>query len=288
MNSESIEVEHWSGAGNRFVLVDNREQKVRSFSKELVRRLCRRENFLDAEGLLVFTDFDQPSRQFFYEFYNPDGSSGMMCGNGARCAIRYGILRNQIAINEVQLIFNGRSYKGELIEPDLVRLHLPAPNEIQMNNDWTYVHVGSEHIVIDAAQFIDTLEQFQQFQLERFAENKLDFYRLETGRKALNLNLAFFDESNQLIHLRTYENGVFQETQACGTGAISTSIAFWKRNIVQQERIRCLPISKRMLVVDMKVNDQGETIQEIILQGDARQDISSTEFSLKSMEYRSN
>lgn len=275
----TIEVQHWSGAGNRFVLLDNRNQHLNSPSKNLIEKLCHRIHLPFAEGLLIFIRTNDDQSVVDYEFYNPDGSTGVMCGNGARCAVRHALKQLKSNRTNVELILNGRSYQTELIEADRVALRLSSYNALKFFDRWTYINVGSEHIVVDLRSSVRTIDEFQRFPLVKFAEENLDDFRKQTNIFSLNVNIAFLTSDDDLIHLRTYENGVFDETQACGTGAISTALAFFKRNEICRTTIDILPLSGRKLRVKFE-NEQ------IILEGDAREDSSSTEFDLESMIYR--
>ena len=95
---------HFSGAGNDFVVIDGREGNVSAFREvPCIEALCREyktdglmilgmpgQAGHDGEapaGLDVVADPDRPSVDFTMEFYNPDGSGGMMCGNGGRCIV---------------------------------------------------------------------------------------------------------------------------------------------------------------------------------------------------------
>src|SRR5947207_1673637 len=75
-----------SGAGNDFVMVDNRDGSLR-LDKPAIARLCDRHRGVGADGLLML----EPSSaaDFRMRYYNADGGEAEMCGNGARCFARY-------------------------------------------------------------------------------------------------------------------------------------------------------------------------------------------------------
>jgi diaminopimelate epimerase len=282
-----LEVEHWSGAGNRFVIVDNRKQGINSpWDPLLVKTLCRRITLPNAEGLLVLLEIDKQNSSCNYDFYNPDGSTGLMCGNGARCAVRHAVLTNSLDVNEIELTLNGCSYTAQLVDNDCVALRLPLYKEFRLIDSWTYVNVGSHHVIIDARDLVQSIEEFYRFDLIKFANENLDFYRNKVGISYLNLNIAYPINDQATIQLRTYENGVYDETQACGTGAVSTAIAFWKRNIIRNTRIQLIPKSQRILTVHLDIDDKEENILAMILEGDARQDAFSSQFDTRSMQYQ--
>jgi diaminopimelate epimerase len=280
----SIELQHWSGAGNRFVVIDNRKKSIQHLSTKLVKRLCQRSLLPNAEGLLVLLDIDQAHSSCTYDFYNPDGSTGVMCGNGARCAVRHAISIEHWQTKNIQLFFNGCSYNAHVNDGDRIALCLPLYKELRLNKCWTYVNVGSDHVILDARQLVSSIDEFHRFDLIRYADEHLNTYRNQIGVRSLNLNLAYVTSDTLSIHLRTYENGVFDETQACGTGAVSTAIAFWTRKLVRQVDIHCIPKSERVLIVHLDVDEQNQSIVGMILEGDARQDACATQFDTMSTE----
>lgn len=85
----------YSGAGNDFVVLDGHSEDVGHYREAgVIRSLCSREDgFLaadgriGADGLMILSGAD--GYDFSMEFYNPDGSSGMMCGNGGRCIVAF-------------------------------------------------------------------------------------------------------------------------------------------------------------------------------------------------------
>ena len=74
------------GAGNDFILMDDRSLAFPAADTSFIARLCDRRRGIGAEGLLLV----QPSvdADFRMRFFNPDGSEADLCGNGARCIAR--------------------------------------------------------------------------------------------------------------------------------------------------------------------------------------------------------
>src|SRR6202167_2326454 len=77
-----------NGAGNDFVLVDNRSQNI-ALSTAQIRRLCDRQRGVGADGILLLIPCASGNADWAWEFYNSDGSAAEMCGNGARCFARF-------------------------------------------------------------------------------------------------------------------------------------------------------------------------------------------------------
>lgn len=77
------------GAGNDFIVLNNRELKLPvSAFPDLARRVCTRRVSLGANALMV-ADFPTQGGDLRMRFYNADGSEGEMCGNGVRCVGKF-------------------------------------------------------------------------------------------------------------------------------------------------------------------------------------------------------
>lgn len=76
----------YHGAGNDFLLADNRSGDL-ALSPEQIRHLCARHTGFGADGVMLLENSDESA--FRMVFHNPDGSGGMMCGNGGRCIVSF-------------------------------------------------------------------------------------------------------------------------------------------------------------------------------------------------------
>jgi diaminopimelate epimerase len=83
-----LEFVKMNGAGNDFVLIDNRAGKIRLTTEQIV-RLCHRHRGIGADGLFLLVPNTSGKAEWSWEFYNSDGSIADMCGNGARCFARF-------------------------------------------------------------------------------------------------------------------------------------------------------------------------------------------------------
>ena len=77
-----------NGAGNDFILIDNRSGKIKLTTEQVV-RLCHRQRGIGADGLFLLVPNTSGKAEWSWEFYNSDGSTADMCGNGARCFARF-------------------------------------------------------------------------------------------------------------------------------------------------------------------------------------------------------
>ena len=83
-----LEFTKMNGAGNDFVLIDNRARDLRLSTEQIV-RLCDRHRGVGADGVILLVPCESGQADWAWEFYNSDGSTGEMCGNGARCFGRF-------------------------------------------------------------------------------------------------------------------------------------------------------------------------------------------------------
>src|SRR5215467_4684543 len=83
-----LEFSKMNGAGNDFVLVDNRTLGLR-LTKQQIGFLCDRHRGIGADGVILLKACLSGKADWAWDFYNSDGSTGEMCGNGARCFARF-------------------------------------------------------------------------------------------------------------------------------------------------------------------------------------------------------
>ncbi len=273
MPMETFNYTKMSGAGNTFILLDGRELPAGIDLAVLAPLLC--DYALEhggADGLIAVEPRDAGG--FLMRYYNRDGSTGMMCGNGGRCAVRFafdrGLVDDASAITFVnagipyRAMLSDRGVKVFFPEPRGFRLRFP----LHLLGSWRtchYADVGTPHAVV----FIDEMEEAElkhiaQLDLHVWGNRLRNHAEFAPGGANANFVEVLPDRSG--ILLRTYERGVEAETGACGTGAISSAI------IVSMLRGLTPPIavttsSGGVLRVDFK--REQEQITNVSLEGDA-------------------
>lgn len=212
-----------NGAGNDFVMIDNRDLRY-SFDKEAIARLCDRHRGIGGDGLIAVEPAENGA-DFKMRYYNADGGEAEMCGNGARCFARFA---SKVAAKSGGITFETLAgvIGAELIG-DEVRLAMSAPHslalvtELGVDGEKLKVHflnTGVPHAVV----FVDNLEKTEIVRLGRALR-----YHEHFAPKGTNAN--FIGElPGGAIAIRTYERGVENETQACGTGVTAAALIFAK------------------------------------------------------------
>lgn len=203
----------YSGAGNTFVLIDNRDNSV---SPAGVVDLCAEEK---VDGV-IFIELS-PLADFRMRIFNRDGSEAEMCGNGARCVKPFlaelGHIQPSYTI-EVHNRIIRLSDSPHGIAVDMAQA-LPLPQKAKllvasMAIQAYYIDTGVPHLVvfspnIDVAP-VDTLGRRLR-------------YHPDLGSRGANINFVQ-RLSPSTIQVRTYERGVESETRACGTGATAAAL----------------------------------------------------------------
>src|ERR1700679_3354221 len=77
----------YQGAGNDFILIDNRPLAIDYHNPELISHLCDRRFGIGADGIMFLQDIEGYDFEMIY--YNADGQPSSMCGNGGRCIVAF-------------------------------------------------------------------------------------------------------------------------------------------------------------------------------------------------------
>jgi diaminopimelate epimerase len=262
-----------SGAGNIFAVIDN--SKI-NLTKEYYSSICsfiislHEFDNVSCEGILILNN----SNEFDFDvwFFNPDGSSGMMCGNGGRCAFAFADF-NQIIKSGKDIYFftmAGENY-GVKYSNNMISLYMPNP--IQFKPDFevesdgkkiigSYINVGSDHFVFDFEN------SYLKENFDFSGSGLIDFvkkirYRFDLFPKGTNVNY-YRKIDNETFELRTYERGVEKITGACGTGAISTAWHLVSNNLAAYP-VTIIPPSGLKLITAIEIIDEKKN--SLILTG---------------------
>lgn len=209
-----------NGAGNDFVVVDNRDNSL-DLSREQIERICQRQRGIGADGFLA-VEPAQNGADYRMRYYNADGGEAEMCGNGARCFARYvnrlegGSIEStsfETIAGTIKADFFGENVKIQLSEP----FDLSLRDSLSIEGTDYEVHsvnTGVPHAVV----FVDDLSKVDIVSLGSAIRHHDHFAPAGT-----NVNFVGVLE-NDHIAIRTYERGVENETLACGTGMVACAI----------------------------------------------------------------
>lgn len=237
-----LEFTKMNGAGNDFIVIDNR---FFAFSgaelSSIARRFCPRRTSVGADGVLALeTRGLDDGVDFRMRYYNADGSLGSMCGNGARCLVKFAFDAGLFPAGTCAFLTDAGLYKATVLSGGDVRLFVPAPadyhvtkvpvpDSIQMQAEAAhYIWTGTEHAVC----FVQDVEAYA-VDLHGPALRR----RQEFGPNGANVNFVEVAETADVVTVRTFEKGVESETLACGTGAIAAASVAYLTGQVQGKKI---------------------------------------------------
>lgn len=211
---ENAKLFKWSGAGNDFVVVDGRGKDVTAFrTAPVVSRLCSEHS---TDGLMILKE--SAGHDFSMEFYNPDGSCGMMCGNGGRCIAAFAsylgicgphcVFEAPDGVHTADILSHEEDNKWE------VRLGMVDVAGVNEMLGGYFLETGTRHFV----KFVPDVEK-----VDVETEGRLLRMRPEFAPQGSNVN--FVSVAPEGLRVRTFEKGVEGETLACGTGLTASAIA---------------------------------------------------------------
>ena len=216
----------FDGAGNDFVVVDNRDGSFRLGTDEIA-RLCHRRFGVGADGLMTL---DAASDGFDFEmrYYNSDGRLGSMCGNGGRCIAAFAHVLGLGRELRFEAFDGLHDATIQLWDTDrrlgIVNLGMRpvAADSVRRCLDGWFLDTGSPHYV----QRVDDLEHFDVVGEGRSIRHLADHFPEGT-------NVDFIEDlPDGRLMVRTYERGVEDETWACGTGVTAAAIVSGNRSLV--------------------------------------------------------
>lgn len=251
MSAQTIAFRKMHGAGNDFILIDDRDGSFPLGERGWIATVCARRTGVGAEGLILV----QPSEQadFRMRFFNPDGSEVEMCGNGARCVARFaheaGIAPQTMTIDTVAGILRAKTMG------DLVCLHMTEPTGWRLGETLTiegrevefgFVNSGVPHVVVQVDDLdgcdVRTLgAAIRYHEVFRPAGTNANFI-CPTGPSALKV--------------RTYERGVEAETLACGTGIVASALLAARQGQVTPP-VKITAAGGDVLEVDFELDAEG-------------------------------
>ncbi len=257
-----------NGAGNDFVVMDNRSGVIR-LTRGIVRTLCDRKRGVGADGaILVETT---PHADYRMRYFNSDGGEAEMCGNGARCAALFASdLGLGIRVGEeVRLRFHAlpgfmtavvRGHRAAVSMTDAVGLRTnvsltwPSGREVVH-----FVNTGVPHAVV----VVDDWESLTEDRVvKKGREIRL---HKEFSPDGANANFIRVREDG-VVNIRTYERGVESETLACGTGSIAAAVVLSHLGLAESP-VGVMTRGSELLHVSFTPTATGAT--DIVLEGPA-------------------
>ncbi|MDB5114642.1 MAG: dapF [Mucilaginibacter sp.] len=252
-----IQFYKYQGAGNDFILVDNRKNSVNHHNVQLIAHLCDRRFGIGGDGIMFLQD--KPGYDFEMVYYNADGQPSSMCGNGGRCIVAFAKFLGIIKTETDFLAVDGPHHARISESGDWVSLQMIDVDTITKDADAYVLNTGSPHYVA----FADDLEHKDVYTEGHAIRNNETYH-------ANGINVNFVEHNgNGGYFVRTFERGVEDETFACGTGVTAVALAMAKHN--NQTGTIETPIKVLGGDLNIRFNYDGDVFTHIFLEGPAVQ-----------------
>jgi diaminopimelate epimerase len=211
---KGIPFSKYQGAGNDFILLDNRSSIwLRWEDTERIRLMCDRRFGIGADGLILLQNRDGYDFEMIY--FNADGREGTMCGNGGRCIVAFA---RQLGIANTACRFLAIDGEHEALADtnDWISLKMSDVHSVEQGEDHYILNTGSPHYVVFVQDLTD-IDVVETGQAIRYS----DRFRKE------GINVNFVEKKQEGLEVATYERGVEDETLSCGTGVTACALAFY-------------------------------------------------------------
>ena len=261
------------GAGNDYIYVDARERDMDW--PDLARRVSDRHFGIGADGLILLRESESADARM--QMFNADGSEGMMCGNGIRCFVRFGL--DSFALDDARSSFDIETASGVLNvrpireggvmtrasvsmgEPELrpSRVPVAAPDDMERVLNYPLAVDGSDILVScvsmgnpHAVAFLDDpVDDYELTRIGPMVENH-PFFPDRVNYEIVNVL------SRDRMKVRVWERGS-GITLACGTGACAAVVAARLNGLVDDDVTVQLPGG------DLRVSWPGDG--EVVMEG---------------------
>lgn len=226
----------YSASGNDFVIFHT--FKNQDYSQEAI-RLCNRTEGIGADGLIVLV----PNTTYDFEwlFYNSDGSTASMCGNGTRACAHYAVTNGLASENLTFLTGAGAiscEINGNIVETQMTKPKVIKEPFEEEGLTWYLIDTGVPHLVT----LVEDLNVYDKMLSRRMREKH-------------NANVNYAKVENGKVYVRTYERGVEDETLACGTGMVACFLRALQLDLVESVA-KVYPKSQE----ELTLTKNGETL----------------------------
>ena len=245
-----IKFQKFQGTGNDFIIINNESLNFPKKNHQLISRLCDRKLGIGSDGLILITPLESLDYEMVY--FNSDGNLGSMCGNGARCSVKFAQNNNLIKNKTIFNAFDGNH--SATIVNNQVFLSMKDVLDIKSFGKDLILNTGSPHYI----QIVEELDGFDVFKQGKKIRNSSEF-----KKEGINVNFVKIISDSE-FYVRTFERGVENETLSCGTGVTAVALAMYHSGKTKLKNLK-INTNGGILNVAFKPSDLG--FEKIILSG---------------------
>ncbi len=196
-----LEFAKYEGAGNDFVIVDNRRGEI-VLTDEQITAICARRFGVGADGLMLLDRVE--GADYRMRYFNSDGTEAEMCGNGGRCIAMFAYEEQIAGRQQIFEALDG-THRAVILDDGRVSLMMTRPSDVEEQGNGYLINTGVNHYVEQGKFALDKAREL---------------------RHRLDSNVNFVEPASNGLNIRTFERGVEGETLACGTGAVAAAIVW--------------------------------------------------------------
>lgn len=264
----------YSGAGNLiFLILEQPDQNISKIST--AKKLCDPAGVFGGDGVLFLRKDPSGKTDYIWDFFNADGSSAEMCGNAARNAGQFCCEELKSSKNKFSFQTVSGKIACERKDKNIYEVEMPSFKvtqeklELTVNNKtekFLFVDTGVPHLVFKKND--DLFKKMKEHSFLDWAKS----FRNHPQLAPQGANVTFISEQASQKQAVTYERGVENFTQACGTGAVAAAVFFEKQKPAKHHEIH---MPGGVLIVDLKSNERphligpSEKIKEYFIEGNS-------------------
>lgn len=239
------------GAGNDFVLIDDRGSTFPTADVDLIRVIADRRLGVGCEGVILVQRSERCD--FRMRFFNPDGSEADLCGNGARCVAAFAREIGAATADDMVFETAAGDVRALVVDSHTVRVAMPPPRKFGKG----FVVVGVPHRIVPVADLAA---------VDVAAEGRRIRYDAAYAPEGTNVDFVVYRRPDE-VAIRTYERGVEAESGACGTGSVASAV-IGVRDYELSFPVKVMTFRGDELVVDGKFD--GVAFSDLSLTGPVR------------------
>lgn len=234
---KTIKITKMQGCGNDFVILDYSEYEKTGLSmSDLAKKLCDRHFGIGADGMIIPDTKPNEETDIAWCFYNSDGTTAQMCGNGMRCFAKY-VYDNKLVDKKT---FSVKTLAG-IIKPEIltdgkIKVNMGTP----ILEDEKIPFKGERIVHVKDREFQITPVSMGNPHCIIFTEED-PMVLAKTYGPDMEVHPYFPEKTNtefvkvisrNEIEMRVYERGC-GITLACGTGACASTVACVLNNLTE-------------------------------------------------------
>ncbi|MAJ45050.1 MAG: diaminopimelate epimerase [Candidatus Marinimicrobia bacterium] len=203
------------GTGNDFIIFIADECPINIKDQDFIKNICKRKTGVGADGVIIVSEIT--TNFFKMDYYNSDGTWETFCANGARCVGKI-LYKKKLIEKKVNFLAGDGEHQLKFDNSDKIWIKMKPPSFVTEEIN-LFQYLG-RHINSGAKHFVCNVDNLTKDLVEEFGPKirYSDFFQPN------GVNVNFSQKiSNNIIKVITYEKGIEDVMQSCGSGAVASA-----------------------------------------------------------------